>query len=68
MVDGKATPEDEFDGYTAPEVAQLCDLLAMSADRGAANSYQEISSISRRASAAIRYLIEISGYGKSAHD
>jgi hypothetical protein len=60
--------EDDFGGYTAEEVAQLCDRLANAAERGNANSGQEIASISRRAAAAIRYLMQISGYGTSAHD
>jgi hypothetical protein len=60
--------KDDFGGYTAEEVAQLCDRLANAADRGTANSGQETASISRRAAAAIRYLMQISGYRTSAQE
>lgn len=48
---------DDHEGYPAHEVADLCDMLARSADTMTANSYTEIASIARRGSSAIRHLI-----------
>ena len=44
-------------GHTAAEVADLCRLLAQSADRGNTNNYTEIADIARRAEEAIRWLL-----------
>lgn len=45
-----------FGGYTADEVAGLCDALARSADQ-MTNSYSETASIARRARDAIHFLL-----------
>ena len=52
----KDYPARTFGGYTAEEVAKLCDMLAVSADR-MTNSYSETASIARRARDAIRFLL-----------
>ena len=44
-------------GHTAAEVADLCRLLAQSADRGHTNNYTEIADIARRAEEAILWLL-----------
>ena len=52
----KDYPARTFGGHTAEEVADLCDMLAVSADR-MTNSYSETASIARRARDAIRFLL-----------
>jgi hypothetical protein len=45
-----------FGGHSAAEVADLCELLAASADHGEL-SYSETAAIARRAAECIRYLL-----------
>ena len=46
-----------FEGHHAAEVAELCDLLAASADQGVV-SLNETASIARRAAHCIRFMLE----------
>lgn len=59
MADEHTTLMDHvtFAGHSASEVADLCDLLAQSADRGELN-YTETAAIARRASGCIRFMLE----------